>query len=94
MGIFSRSTNTIALDIGSSSVKVMELTQDKKNHSWRLKTFGMVKLPPEAIVDGAVMNTNVIVDAIRELVERHSTMLTAISSKGFTLLVTKERHCG
>ena len=70
MGLFSRSTQTIGLDIGSSSIKVMELLQDKKNASWRLKTFGMVDLPPEAVVDGAVMNPNVVVDAIRELVDR------------------------
>lgn len=71
MGLFSRSTRTIGLDIGSSSVKVMELLHDKKDSPWRLKSFGMVRLPPEAIVDGAVMNANVIVDAIRELVDKH-----------------------
>mgnify|MGYP002633840805 CR=1 FL=1 len=91
MGLFSRSTTTIGLDIGSSSVKVMELLEDKKNNSWRLKTFGMVKLPPEAIVDGAVMNTNVIVDAIRELVDRHKirTKDVTCSISGHSVIIKR-----
>ncbi len=71
MGLFSKSVRTIGLDIGSSGVKLMELDHDAKEGVWRLRNFGMVGLPPEAIVDGAVMNTNVIVDSIRELVARH-----------------------
>ncbi len=71
MGLFSKSARAIGLDIGSSGVKMMELDHDPKEGVWRLRNFGMVALPPEAIVDGAVMNTNVIVDAIRELVARH-----------------------
>lgn len=71
MALFSRSRPSIGLDIGSSHVKLMELEQDQKSGRHRLVNFGMAKLPPEAIVDGAVMNTNVIVDAIRELVQRH-----------------------
>jgi len=71
MALFSRSRPSIGLDIGSSHVKLMELDQDLKTGRYRLVNFGMAKLPPEAIVDGAVMNTNVIVDAIRELIQRH-----------------------
>ncbi|MCB9777908.1 MAG: type IV pilus assembly protein PilM [Alphaproteobacteria bacterium] len=70
MALFSRSRPSIGLDIGSSHVKLMELDADPKSGRYRLQHFGMAKLPPEAIVDGAVMNTNVIVDAIRELVQR------------------------
>ena len=91
MGLFSRSTQTIGLDIGSSSVKVMELLHDKKTGAWRLKTFGLVKLPPEAIVDGAVMNTNVIVDAIRELVDRHKikTRDATVSISGHSVIIKR-----
>ncbi|NOY28483.1 MAG: type IV pilus assembly protein PilM [Oligoflexia bacterium] len=71
MALFSRSRPSIGLDIGSSHVKLMELGEDQKTGRYRLVNFGMAKLPPEAIVDGAVMNTNVIVDAIRELLQRH-----------------------
>ncbi len=71
MALFSRSRPSIGLDIGSSHVKLMELEQDPKSGRHRLVSFGMARLPPEAIVDGAVMNSNVIVDAIKELVQRH-----------------------
>jgi type IV pilus assembly protein PilM len=91
MGLFSRSTQTIGLDIGSSSIKVLELLQDKKTGAYRLKTFGMVKLPPEAIVDGAVMNSNVIVDAIRELVDRHKikTKEATASISGHSVIIKR-----
>ena len=70
MALINRRRPTMGLDIGSSHIKLMELDQDSKTGKWRLANFGMVQLPPEAIVDGAVMNTNVIVDAIRELIQR------------------------
>ena len=71
MALFSRRRSSIGLDIGSSHVKLMELSQDAKSGQWSLVNFGLTRLPPEAIVDGAVMNTTVIVDAIRELVQKH-----------------------
>jgi type IV pilus assembly protein PilM len=70
MGLFNRKRPTIGLDIGPSSIKLMELERSKEGR-YRLKNFAMAQLPPEAIVDGAVMNTNVIVDAIRELIQQH-----------------------
>ncbi|MCB9792620.1 MAG: type IV pilus assembly protein PilM [Alphaproteobacteria bacterium] len=91
MGLFSRSNRTIGLDIGSSTVKLMELIREKKDEAWRLKSFGMVSLPPEAIVDGAVMNQNVIVDAIRELVERHKVKTKDVVSSvsGHSVIVKR-----
>ncbi len=80
MALFSRSRPSIGLDIGSSHVKLMELEEDPKTGRHRLVNFGMAKLPPEAIVDGAVMNTNVIVDAIRELVQRHRVKTKNVSA--------------
>ena len=79
------------LDFGSSSVILAELERDKKDGIWRLKNFGMVGLPPEAIVDGAVMNTMVIVDAIRELVARHKikTKEVAASVAGHSVIIKR-----
>jgi type IV pilus assembly protein PilM len=71
MALFSRSRPAIGLDIGSSHVKLMEMEQDARSGRWRLINFGLAPLPPEAIVDGSVMNSSVIVDAIRDLVQRH-----------------------
>ncbi len=70
MALFSKPKNAIGLDIGSSSVKVLELEQSKAG-TWRLLTFDMARLPPEAIVDGAVMNVTAVVDAIRGLIAKN-----------------------
>lgn len=65
MGIFGGKKPALGLDIGSSTIKVAELKETKKGY--QLVNFGMVSIPPEAIVDGAVMNAGAIVDAIRTL---------------------------
>jgi type IV pilus assembly protein PilM len=70
MGLLNRTRRSIGLDIGSSSIKLMELEKDAKTDRYRLVSFGIKELPPEAIVDGAVMNTSAVVDAIRELVSK------------------------
>lgn len=69
--LFSRNRQVVGLDIGSSHVKLLQLENDRSTNKWRLTSFGMTELPPEAIVDGSVMNTNVIVDAINELIAQH-----------------------
>ena len=90
MALFSRPKNIVGLDIGSSHVKVLELTQTKTG-ARRLVNFGMVRLPPEAIVDGAVMNTNAVVDAIRELVQRHriKTREVVTSVSGHSVIIKR-----
>ncbi len=54
----------VGLDIGSSSVKAIELVV--KDRKFDLKNLGIAKLPPEAIVQGAFLNSGAIVDAIKE----------------------------
>lgn len=92
MGIFGlgRSKGAIGLDIGSSYIKVLELAQTKGG-KWALRNFGMKKLPPEAIVDGALMNSNIIVDSIRELVTSHQikTKDVVTSVSGHSVIIKK-----
>ena len=65
---FSRgSKRTVGLDIGSSSVKVVEF--DHSGEQPRLVKFGRCGLLPEAIVDGEIMDRDVVVDTIAELME-------------------------
>ena len=68
--LWSRSKSIIALDIGSSNVKLLEMDETKDGQV-NLVNFGMVDLPPEAIVDGSIMNTASVVDAISELLQKH-----------------------
>jgi type IV pilus assembly protein PilM len=59
--------NLVGLDIGSNSVKVCQLKETKRG--FQLQNFGMIPLPPEAIVDGSIMNHSAVVDAVRELID-------------------------
>ena len=49
---------------------MLELEQDRSGRH-RLKHFAVSPLPPEAIVDGAFMNTSAIVATIRDMVSRN-----------------------
>lgn len=60
---FGGSRWTVGLDIGSSAVKLIELKPLKRGY--QLVNLGMAKLPPEAIVEGALMNSAAVVEAIK-----------------------------
>jgi type IV pilus assembly protein PilM len=85
----AKGKNAVGLDIGSSSIKVCQLKENKKGV--QLVSFGMIQLPPEAIVDGALMNSTAIVDAIRELFQsqkiKHKQV--AISVSGHSVILKK-----
>jgi len=80
----------IGLDIGSHSIKVMEL-KEAKGGAWKLLKFGLHKLPAEAIVDGAIMNSASVVEGIRDLVARHKikTRDVATSISGHSVIIKK-----
>jgi type IV pilus assembly protein PilM len=86
---FGKTTSIIGLDIGSASVKAVELTAKAKGIE--LQHVGIAKLPPEAIVQGAFLNSSAIVEAIREAVDgagtRTKNVATAVS--GHSLIVKK-----
>ncbi len=87
--LFGKKKNMLGLDIGSSSVKAVELKQTKRG--LQLVHFRMVPLPPEAIVDGAIMNSSAVVDAISELIslENIKTKDCATSICGHSVIVKK-----
>jgi type IV pilus assembly protein PilM len=64
---FGRSKSIIGLDIGSTSVKAVELVVKPKGIE--LLHLGVAPLPPEAIVQGAFLNSGAITDAIREALD-------------------------
>lgn len=65
-GLFSRKKELVGIDIGSSSVKLVQLSADKE--SFKLLNLGIVPLPHEAIVDNSLMDTAAVVQAVRNLV--------------------------
>jgi len=88
MGIFAKK-GLIGLDIGSSSIKVVELDLERKGP--KLRHFGMVPLPPEAIVDGAFMDSASIVESIRSLLGgmKVKTKKVAVSIAGHSVIIKK-----
>jgi len=80
----------LGLDIGSHSIKVMELKEAKAG-AWKLLKFGLHKLPAEAIVDGAIMNSAAVVEGIRDLVARHKikTREVATAIAGHSVIIKK-----
>jgi type IV pilus assembly protein PilM len=80
----------VGLDIGSGSVKVCQLKPLKAGR-FQLQAFGMVHLPPEAIVDGALMNSTAVVDAIQELFasQKIRSKEVATSVSGHSVIIKK-----
>jgi type IV pilus assembly protein PilM len=81
--------NCIGLDIGSSSVKVVQLKETSKG--LHLVNFGVEPLPAQTIVDGAIMNQTAVVDAIKTLRDslgiKGKEVATAIS--GHSVIIKK-----
>src|SRR5512136_3382605 len=79
----------VGLDIGSSRVKLVQLKE--KRGGYQLVAFGAAPLPPEAIVDGALMNSAAIVQAIQELVasQKVKTREVAIGVRGHSVIIKK-----
>jgi type IV pilus assembly protein PilM len=79
----------VGLDIGSSSVKLVQLKE--KKGGFALLAFGSAPLPPEAIVDGALMNSSAIVQAIQDLVAQFKVKgkEVAIGVRGHSVIIKK-----
>jgi type IV pilus assembly protein PilM len=85
----AKSKLAVGLDIGSSSVKLVQLKE--KRDGFALQAFASAPLPPEAIVDGALMNSAAIVQAIQEVVaqQKVKTREVAIGVRGHSVIIKK-----
>jgi len=85
----AKSKLAVGLDIGSNSVKLVQLKERKGGHT--LMAWAESRLPPEAIVDGALMNSSAIVDAIRALVaeQKIKSKEVAIGVRGHSVIIKK-----
>ena len=84
----------LGLDIGSSSVKITRLKATKRGY--QLLNFGHMQLPQEAIVDGSIMNSSAVVDAIREVLasKKIKQKNTAVSVSGHSVILKKNFVAG
>ena len=64
MALFKKAKPLVGLDIGSSSLKAVELIKFKK--SYQLSGFAYEALSPDAVVDGAIMDAPAIAESIKK----------------------------
>lgn len=89
MALFGGSKALAGLDIGSSSIKVVQLKETGKGY--RLLNMGIRPLPQEVIVDGAVMDAGVISDTLRDIFREMKIKIkdVAISVSGHSVIIKK-----
>lgn|SRR5690606_39116480 len=63
--LFGKKKSVAGLDIGSSSIKMVEL--DGKANNLNLVSLGFENLPDESIIDGQIMELNAVSDAIQSV---------------------------
>jgi type IV pilus assembly protein PilM len=87
--VFRRAKALVGLDIGSSAVKAVELKQAGK--AYKVIAFGSEPIPPDTIVDGAIIDGAAVADAIRRLFETRNikTKDVAASLSGNAVIVKK-----
>jgi type IV pilus assembly protein PilM len=81
--------NCIGLDIGSSSVKAVQVKTSKRGV--QLQAFGMEPLMPQTIVDGTIMDQGAVVESIRSLWSRLRIKQkeVAIAIAGHSVIIKK-----
>ena len=84
-----KSQAVIGLDIGSSAVKAVELKASGKGY--KVVAFGIEAVPPDSIVDGAIIDGAAVADAIRRVFENKAfkTKEVAASLSGNAVIVKK-----
>jgi type IV pilus assembly protein PilM len=88
-GLTKKSKAVIGLDIGSSAVKAVELKPVGKG--FRVSAFASEPIPPDSIVDGAIIDGAAVAEAIRRLFENKAfkTKEVAASLSGNAVIVKK-----
>jgi type IV pilus assembly protein PilM len=87
---FSRAKGVVGLDIGSSAIKLVEL-KERKGGEFHLQRLGVETLSPEAIVDGSIMDSSLVVDAIHKLNDESKVKADhyATSLSGHSVIIKK-----
>jgi type IV pilus assembly protein PilM len=87
--VLRRAKSLVGLDIGSSAVKAVELKAAGKGY--KVTAFGAESVPPDSIVDGAIIDGAAVADAIRRVFEGNKiqTKDVAASLSGNAVIVKK-----
>lgn len=84
-----RSKSVLGLDIGASSVKLVEIAES--GGEFEVQRIGFAPLPPEAIVQGSFMNAPAIANSVREAYENGGFKIkdVAASVSGHSVIVKR-----
>ena len=85
----SKKRGLVGLDIGSHSIKVVEIEHSKRGRV--LRNFGMIATPQDAIVEGSVKNVEAVSTAIRSLFRnlKVKNKNVAVSLSGYSVIAKK-----
>lgn len=86
---FSNKKEIVGVDIGSSSVKAVQLKEQKG--TWHLQNIGLIPLPPEAIVDNTLMDSSSVVEATKNLLKSLGVKAKEVTSSvsGNSIIIRK-----
>ena len=81
--------NLVGVDIGASSIKVVQLKESRKRYA--VARYGYAPLPPQTIVDGHVMNRGAVIEALGRLFtdNKIATRDVAVGVYGQSVIVRK-----
>ena len=87
--LFRRPKSLVGLDIGSSAVKAIELKPSGKGY--KVSAIGVENVPPDSIVDGAIIDGGAVADAVRRLFanKRFKAKDVVASLSGNSVIVKK-----
>jgi type IV pilus assembly protein PilM len=85
-----RKKQVVGCDVGSSAIKIVEL-KPLKNDEFQLVHASTVELSPEAIVDGAIMDSSLVVEALTRLISESGIKNTKFggSLSGHSVIIKK-----
>jgi type IV pilus assembly protein PilM len=88
--LLRKKKNIVGLDIGSSAVKLVELKQGKGGR-YSLLHAGHALLSPEAIVEGTVMDSSLVIEVAQRLIQEQGTKNPnfGVSLSGSTVAIRK-----
>jgi len=87
--LLSKTSPVIAVDIGTNSVKLLHLKPRKKGYE--LLNFGSMPLPPGVIEDGAIVDPEVVAQAIKDLMKLEKVGIkNAVTAVSGTSVIIKK----
>lgn len=76
--LFKKSKDLVGIDIGSSSVKMVQLAESRGKY--HLVACGMARLPAGAVADNAIADRQAVGRTIRELLAAHKVTTTNVAA--------------